>query len=174
LNDIERVEALLGPQGTLYGAGTMAGAIRYIPKRPEFDTTDVQVRGSTYGYSDESSLGGDGGATVNLPISETLAFRGSYDYRTDPASLITSTRSRHRRCQPDPDFSDPADVAANLKQHKGANDVQTRSVALRCAGSQPTRSTRPSPITFSCRTRAAATSVRAMRLASVSTRVACV
>src|SRR6185436_14817208 len=87
LNDIERVEALLGPQGTLYGAGTMAGAIRYIPKRPEFDTTDVQVRGSTYGYSDESSLGGDGGATVNLPISETLAFRGSYDYRTDPGFI---------------------------------------------------------------------------------------
>lgn len=136
LNDIERVEALLGPQGTLYGAGTMAGAIRYIPKRPEFDTTDLKLRGSTYGYTGESSLGGDGGATVNLPLSDTLAFRGSYDYRSDPGFIDYVYLVRDIGVSnPDPDFSDPADVAANLKQHKGANDVQTRSgrAALRWA-----------------------------------------
>ena len=128
LNDLERVEVLLGPQGTLYGAGTMAGAIRYIPMRPKFDSTDVALRGSGYGYDGSSSLGGDGGVTINLPINDTLAFRGNYDYRSDPGFIDYDYLVREVGVSnPDPDFSNPADVNANLKTHKGANDVQTKS-----------------------------------------------
>lgn len=83
LNDLERVEFLLGPQGTLYGAGTMAGAVRYIPKRPSFSETMVEVRGSGYQYGEASSFSSDVGLTFNLPLSDTFALRGSLDYLDD-------------------------------------------------------------------------------------------
>jgi len=83
LNDMERVEFLLGPQGTLYGAGTMAGAIRYIPKRPSFSGFEMEARGSVYGYSEAEELSGDAGMTINVPLSDTFALRASVDYLGD-------------------------------------------------------------------------------------------
>jgi outer membrane receptor protein involved in Fe transport len=66
--DINRVETLLGPQGTLYGLGTLAGAIRYIPNRPNF--TEIQVEGHTrvYDVTHSKNIGSVFDATINLPI----------------------------------------------------------------------------------------------------------
>lgn len=83
LNDVERVEFLLGPQGTLYGAGTLGGAIRYIPNAPAFDETFVTVRGDAYGYSEGDGVSTDFGFTANLPLGETLALRANVDQLND-------------------------------------------------------------------------------------------
>ena len=114
MTDIERVEVLLGPQGTLYGAGTLGGAIRYIPRKPEFDTS-VSVRGSTFAVSESDSMGFRGGATFNVPFGDNLAFRASIDQYDDPGFIDTPYLVRESGVSdPEPDFTNPTEVAANL------------------------------------------------------------
>jgi iron complex outermembrane recepter protein len=80
--DLERVEVLEGPQGTLFGAGAQAGVVRYITNKPQLDATHASV---TAGYG--VTAGGDPNsnltAVLNLPvISDTLAVRAVvYDDR---------------------------------------------------------------------------------------------
>jgi iron complex outermembrane receptor protein len=87
LTDVERVEVLLGPQGTLYGAGTLGGAIRFMPNKPDFGDTSVSARGSTFSVSESDSMGFSGGATFNVPFSDNLAFRASIDRYDDPGFI---------------------------------------------------------------------------------------
>ena len=83
MNDVERVEVLLGPQGTLYGAGTLGGAIRYIPRKPELDDTSFMVRGATFSVSESDSIGWRGGVTFNAEPDDSAnllpVFTANYD-----------------------------------------------------------------------------------------------
>ncbi|MDE8653586.1 TonB-dependent receptor [Novosphingobium album (ex Liu et al. 2023)] len=88
LIDIARVETLLGPQGTLYGLGTLAGAIRYIPERPDPTQVSGSVHGRVYDVAHSSGVGYVGDATVNLPIiRDVLAFRTASGYYYDPGFI---------------------------------------------------------------------------------------
>lgn len=75
LFDVERIEVLRGPQGTLYGSGSMGGAVRVIPAAAELD----EVSGSFEGTLSTTSEGGTNynvSGAVNLPlIDEKLAVR---------------------------------------------------------------------------------------------------
>ena len=72
--DIERIEALGGPQGTLYGASSQTGNVRYITNKPNPDEFeggfDVQGSGTTDGDASYSVEG-----FVNVPLGENSAFR---------------------------------------------------------------------------------------------------
>jgi len=73
--DLERIEVLEGPQGTLYGAGAQAGAVRYITNKPKINTTEAgfNVSYSTTAHGDPSS---SAEAYLNIPlIPDTLALR---------------------------------------------------------------------------------------------------
>lgn len=75
IEDIERVEVLRGPQGTLYGSGALGGAIRLIPTEPALGRVEGRVKASVaeIAHSDDYDYGVSG--LVNLPIGETLALR---------------------------------------------------------------------------------------------------
>jgi outer membrane receptor protein involved in Fe transport len=73
--DLERIEVLAGPQGTLFGAGAQAGVIRYITNKPKLNTTEASViagYGVTAGGDPNTNLT----AVLNVPlIADTLAVR---------------------------------------------------------------------------------------------------
>lgn len=73
--DINRVEVLEGPQGTLYGSGAEAGAIRIIPNRPSFGgfSGEVNVRSSITEHSNHPNE--DGSLVFNVPLANRLALR---------------------------------------------------------------------------------------------------
>jgi iron complex outermembrane recepter protein len=80
--DLDRIEVLEGPQGTLYGAGAQAGVVRYITNKPKLDVTEgaVNARYATTAHGDRST---SVDATINIPlIADHLAVRGViYDER---------------------------------------------------------------------------------------------
>jgi iron complex outermembrane recepter protein len=74
--DMERVEVLEGPQGTLFGAGAQAGVIRYITNKPKMNVTEGSVSAG-YGITAGGDPNTDLTAVINLPlIADTLAIRG--------------------------------------------------------------------------------------------------
>ena len=125
--DMERVEALLGPQGTLYGAGTLGGAIRYIPNRPDTSETALEIGGRTYALGQSDGIGYDLHGVVNVPLVEDrLALRLAVGYTDDPGFIDYNYIVREPGVSdPEPDRDDPAAVAANLRKVKDADSEET-------------------------------------------------
>lgn len=106
LYDIASIEVLEGPQGTLYGAGSLGGVIRLVPVPPDLNrVAETLIAGES--TTAHGTLGSDVAATVNVPIaSAVLGFRGvAYrsvegGYIDDPlrgASNINRTRTEGGR-----------------------------------------------------------------------------
>lgn len=132
LADVERVEVLIGPQGTLYGAGTLGGAVRYIPHAPDTQSFSFGIHGRVFGLAESDDMGYDADFVVNVPIVEgKLAFRGVVSSLDDPGFIDYPYLVREPGVSnPEPDFNDPADVAANLYRVDDANFVETTSGRL--------------------------------------------
>ena len=75
LVDIERIEVLQGPQGTLYGKNTNAGAISITTKSPNFEETEGHLEATAGDYSMQRITG-----SLSGPVTDTLAYRVAGNY----------------------------------------------------------------------------------------------
>src|SRR5687767_7443292 len=74
LFDLNRVETLRGPQGTLFGSGSVGGTLRYITNQPVLGRTEGMVEGNL-NTVEESDFGGHLKGSINLPIADIAALR---------------------------------------------------------------------------------------------------
>jgi iron complex outermembrane receptor protein len=81
IDDLDRVEVLRGPQGTLYGSGSLAGTIRFIPKKPDFGAVHADVEADGAKVSESSDNNGAIRGMINVPVSDVAAFRVSGGYQ---------------------------------------------------------------------------------------------
>jgi iron complex outermembrane recepter protein len=94
--DLERIEVLEGPQGTLFGSGAEAGVLRYITNKPKLDVTEANVNAG-YSYTAHGDPNSNVDAMINLPlIPDTLAVRAVIynDSRGGYINNIPSTFTR--------------------------------------------------------------------------------
>jgi iron complex outermembrane recepter protein len=87
LQDLDRVEILRGPQGTLYGSGSLGGTIRFVQNAPDPQAFDAKVEAGLSSTAHTHALNEDVSGMLNLPLSETLALRLNAGY-TDEAGFI--------------------------------------------------------------------------------------
>lgn len=127
LIDVERVEVLIGPQGTLYGAGTLGGAIRYLPNKPRLDETSGSIYGDLFTIAKSEGTGGEAGFVFNTPIiDDELGVRFAFNYLDEPGYIDYGYVVREGGVSlPDPDWSNDAEVKENLKRVKDVNSEET-------------------------------------------------
>lgn len=110
LIDIDRVEILRGPQGTLYGSSALGGAVRYIPGSPDLSEFTGSLRANFSQTGEEGGSNHDVSGVINVPLIEgKLGLRG-VAYRIDNSGFIRNLAG-----------SDPSRVAA--AEAFGATDL---------------------------------------------------
>ena len=94
--DLNRIEVLEGPQGTLFGSGAEAGVIRYITNEPKLDVTESSVKAG-YGVTAHGDPNSDLTAVINLPVIDgKMAVRGVFynDHRGGYIDNVPGTFTR--------------------------------------------------------------------------------
>jgi outer membrane receptor protein involved in Fe transport len=88
---ISQIEVLRGPQGTLYGAASLGGLVRYVTTAPDPSRFSgrVEIGGTTVAHG---SQGGNARASVNVPLASNLAVSVSGFYRRDPGYVDDASR----------------------------------------------------------------------------------
>jgi iron complex outermembrane recepter protein len=90
LIDVQRIEVLKGPQGTLYGASAMGGLVKVVPNLPQFNEFSATIQGGTSALNsgwNANGLGWKFATVVNAPLSDVLAVRFDFHSSSDPGFI---------------------------------------------------------------------------------------
>jgi len=147
LRDIERVEVLRGPQGTLYGASSLGGSVRYLYNKPDFDGFSAEFSAGAGQTAHASDLNYEADVVLNFPLGDQFAVRAYAGYENS-AGFIDNPAQYVRRSDGSPDLdngsTDPFDDAENFfagqpvfESKKDVNDGETQSLRVALAW-QPT------------------------------------
>jgi iron complex outermembrane receptor protein len=123
--DMERIEVLEGPQGTLFGGGAEAGAIRYITNKPKLNVTEGNAEAS-YGTTAHGDPNTAITAVLNVPlIQDTLAVRAVI-YNDRRGGYIDNVPSQFTRFP-----TDPGTISYHLPYPANAATANNNSIAGR-------------------------------------------
>ncbi len=86
-SDLDRIEVLRGPQGTLYGASSLGGLVKFVTLDPSTDAFSGHVRVGVSDIANGSGIGHAVNAALNIPLGERLAIRASGFNRTTPGYI---------------------------------------------------------------------------------------
>lgn len=127
IKDVARVETLIGPQGTLYGAGALGGTVRYVTNQPKFGVLEGAVNTSLY-QTRNGGLSNDTDAVVNVPLADSFALRASIS-RLDEKGF--TDRVINRPWQPVPAWRGTPNAAQTIYEDDDWQKVDGGRVAVR-------------------------------------------
>ena len=102
--DIERIEVLEGPQGTLFGSGAEAGVLRYITNKPKLDVTEGAANAG-YSYTAHGDPNSNIDAMINLPLIDDMLAVRAVVYEDKRGGYINNVSSTFTRSNTDLGFS---------------------------------------------------------------------
>ncbi len=129
--DMERLEAISGPQGTLFGAGSLAGVLRFITAKPKIGKFEFGADSEVNKFG-KGGMGGTIKSYINIPVNDRLAIRamgyyrkeGGYIDNTDNKGQFISGDSEH------PLRPNPRPAVLNLGDNNPATSYTLSNAAI--------------------------------------------
>jgi outer membrane receptor protein involved in Fe transport len=90
--DLARIEVLRGPQGTLYGASSMGGLLKFVTNDPSTDRANGRIQGRVSGVTNGADAGYDLRGSGNVPVGDHVAIRASGFTRHEPGYIDNPVR----------------------------------------------------------------------------------
>jgi outer membrane receptor protein involved in Fe transport len=129
LYDMERIEVLRGPQGTVFGANSQGGTVRFITRQPNLDNWEAYVSGEMSRTNYSSSNNWNYQAVMNVPMTETFGARILL-YDGEDAGYIDNDRCRATNPAEDPREPTTQLSCMNLEDYNWAKTTGLRANLL--------------------------------------------